>query len=76
MVAHDLVLRKEATMSTKKVYFVSFVISLVFPLVLFWGIQNHQAFAGDLAPGMVDTTQYKKKAPWLAGRAGLGDTNA
>ena len=32
--------------------------------------------AGDLAPGMVDTTQYKKKAPWLAGRAGLGDTNA
>ena len=29
-----------------------------------------------LLPGMVDTTQYKATGPWLAGRAGLGDTNA
>jgi ribose transport system substrate-binding protein len=63
-------------MSAKNGFFASFVLLTVLALVLFPGIQNHQALAGDLVPGMVDTTQYKKKAPWLAGRAGLGDTNA
>ena len=68
--------RKETTMSTQRGFFTIFVLSLVLTLFLFSGIQYHQAFAGDLAPGMVDTTKYKKKVPWLAGRAGLGDTNA
>ncbi len=63
-------------MFTKRGFVVGLVLSLAITLFLFSGIQYHQAFAGDLAPGMVDTTQYKKKAPWLAGRAGLGDTNA
>jgi len=30
----------------------------------------------ELPPGMVDTTPYAKDPPWIAGRAGLGDTNA
>jgi ribose transport system substrate-binding protein len=29
-----------------------------------------------LPMGMVDTTRYQTAAPWVAGRAGLGDTNA
>ncbi len=29
-----------------------------------------------LPPGMVDTSQYATKPPWVAGRAGLGNTNA
>lgn len=29
-----------------------------------------------LPMGMVDTSRYAKAGPWLAGRAGLGDTNA
>ncbi len=29
----------------------------------------------DLAPGMVDTTTYKKEPPWTVGRAGSGDVN-
>ncbi|MEM0487960.1 MAG: substrate-binding domain-containing protein [Candidatus Bathyarchaeia archaeon] len=32
--------------------------------------------AQELLPGMVDTSKYKKDPPWVAGRAGLGDTNA
>ncbi|MBC7092705.1 substrate-binding domain-containing protein [Candidatus Bipolaricaulota bacterium] len=32
--------------------------------------------AEQVLPGMVDTSKYAKPAPWLAGRAGLGDTNA
>ncbi len=63
-------------MFTKKGVCVIFVFPLVITLFLFSGIQYQQAIAGDLAPGMVDTAKYKKKAPWLAGRAGLGDTNA
>ena len=63
-------------MSTQRSVRVFFVLPLVIMLFLFSGIQYHQAVAGDLAPGMVDTAKYKKKAPWLAGRAGLGDTNA
>jgi ribose transport system substrate-binding protein len=32
--------------------------------------------ADGVLPGMVDTTAYATEGPWLAGRAGLGDTNA
>ena len=50
--------------------------SLVFAIFLFSTMQAQQTMAGDLVPGMVDTARYKKPAPWIAGRAGLGDTNA
>ncbi|MFO8033876.1 MAG: substrate-binding domain-containing protein [Candidatus Bipolaricaulota bacterium] len=30
----------------------------------------------EVLPGMVDTSAYATEAPWVAGRAGLGDTNA
>ncbi|NLF66330.1 MAG: sugar ABC transporter substrate-binding protein [Chloroflexi bacterium] len=30
----------------------------------------------ELAPGMVDTSQYKKDPPWTVGRAGSGDVNS
>jgi ribose transport system substrate-binding protein len=63
-------------MFTKKSVRVIFVLPLVISLFLFSGIQHPPAIAGDLAPGMVDTATYKKPAPWMAGRAGLGDTNA
>ena len=32
--------------------------------------------ADTVLPGMTDTSAYTTAAPWLAGRAGLGDTNA
>ncbi len=31
--------------------------------------------AEEIAPGMVDTSQYKKDPPWTVGRAGSGDVN-
>lgn len=30
----------------------------------------------DLAPGMVDTSEYAKEGPWTVGRAGSGDVNS
>jgi len=45
---------------------------LLCTLAIGWG-----AIADDgVLPGMVDTSAYVTEGPWLAGRAGLGDTNA
>jgi ribose transport system substrate-binding protein len=55
----------------KRVICVS-AISLVFTFAIF----SSFALAGDVIPGMVDTSKYKKKGPWAAGRAGLADANA
>ena len=59
-------------MNAKKGVIRFLAISLVFSFVFF----STLALAGDLSPGMVDTSKYKKKGPWLAGRAGLADANA
>lgn len=63
-------------MSIKRRFLVGLVVFLAAALFLCPAIQYQKAFAGELAPGMVDTSRYKKNPPWLAGRAGLGDTNA
>ena len=59
-------------MNAKKGVIGVLVISLVFTFVTFSSL----ALAGDVIPGMVDTSKYKKKGPWVAGRAGLADANA
>ncbi|MDD5264334.1 MAG: substrate-binding domain-containing protein [Candidatus Bipolaricaulis sp.] len=47
---------------------------LSFIAVVAWGCT---AWGADtVLPGMTDTSAYTTAAPWLAGRAGLGDTNA
>jgi ribose transport system substrate-binding protein len=38
--------------------------------------EESEPAGGDLAPGMVDTSQYKKEPPWTVGRAGSGDVNS
>jgi ribose transport system substrate-binding protein len=68
----ETVFRKEEIMVTKKGLTAFMAICFAFTFVLF----SSFALAEDLLPGMVDTTKYKKKGPWLAGRAALGDTNA
>jgi ribose transport system substrate-binding protein len=52
----------------KKILVVALLIALIAPLSLM--------AQGKAIPGMTDTTKYKVKGPWVAGRAGLGDTNA
>ncbi len=59
-------------MATKKRVTTLMTIFLVFAFALISSL----AFSADILPGMVDTTKYKKKGPWLAGRAAIGDTNA
>ena len=47
--------------------------------VILPGCKQQQATpvpAAEVAPGMVDTTRYKKNPPWVVGRAGCGDTNS
>lgn len=41
-------------------------------------VEQPEATGGEveLAPGMVDTSQFKKDPPWTVGRAGSGDVNS
>ncbi len=52
----------------KKILLMVLLIALGAPLALL--------AQAKLSPGMTDTGKYKASAPWIAGRAGLGDTNA
>ncbi len=45
-------------MSTKRGFVTGMVLLLAAILFLFAGFQWHQAYAGDLAPGMVDMTAW------------------
>ena len=53
------------------------LITVLALLSMFAGASAFLAFGSEqLPPGMVDTSKYAKAPPWIAGRAGLGDTNA
>lgn len=58
----------------KRTLFVLLVLTVVVPLGLWAGGQTEGP--AELPMGMVDTGNYAAEGPWLAGRAGLGDTNA
>ena len=58
----------------KRNLFALLVFAVLLPLGI-WAAGQTEGPA-ELPMGMVDTSKYTAEGPWLAGRAGLGDTNA
>ncbi|MEW5815626.1 MAG: substrate-binding domain-containing protein [Spirochaetota bacterium] len=56
--------------------FIFTLILMVFTSGLLCAGAQKEVTSQSVPAGMVDTGQYAQPGPWLAGRAGLGDTNA